>query len=67
MMIFNSFIAVNDFNFGTQITGWLSCFLANKRKLFEGICLALVGTFLQKSCEFFLYTKPFCEKPITTN
>ena len=38
-------------------------FSCQQKKTFEGICLAVVGTF-QKSCEFFLYTKPFCEKPI---
>ena len=48
MMIFNSYIAVNDFNFGTQIMDWPSRFLSNKIKLCEGICLALVGTFHQK-------------------
>ena len=30
MMIFNSFIAASDYNFGAKMTKWPSCFLADK-------------------------------------
>ena len=40
MMIFNSNTVANDYNFVT--------FSCRQIKLFEGICLALVGKFLHK-------------------
>ena len=30
ILIFNSFIAANDYNFGVQLTEWLSCFCTDK-------------------------------------
>ena len=42
------------------MTEWPPLFLAEK-KTFGGICLAAAGKFLQKSCEFVLYLKPFCK------
>ena len=60
MMIFNSLIAANDYNFGAvQMTEEPLRFLADKHK---SIDLATAGTFLQKVCKFFLYLKPFCQK-----
>ena len=46
-IVFNSFTAANDYNFGTQMTEWLSVFLPT-HKTFKGICLAIVGKFLKK-------------------
>ena len=49
MMIFNSFAVANDYNFGAQrpnVRG--RRFFLPKNKIFEGICLALSGKFLQK-------------------
>ena len=49
MMIFNSFTATNDYNFGAR---WPKDrgrrFFSPTNKSFEGICLALTGKFLQK-------------------
>ena len=60
MMIFNTLIAANDYNFGAaQMTEESLRFLADKHK---SIDLATAGTFLQKVCKFFLYLKPFCQK-----
>ena len=49
MMIFNSFTVANDYNFGAPLPNSRSrrFFLATN-KTFEGVCLALVGKFLQK-------------------
>ena len=33
-----------------------------KNKTFEGICLAIMGKFLQKELWIYLYLKPFCKK-----
>ena len=61
MMIFNSTTVANDYNFGAQWPNDRSChFFLPTNKTFEGICLAIAGKFLQKSCEFFLYSKLFC-------
>ena len=64
MMIFNTLIAANDYNFGAaQTTEEPLRFLADKHK---SIDLATAATFLQKVCKFFLYLKPFCQqKPIS--
>ena len=49
MMIFNSFTVANDYNFGAPLPNSRSRrFFLAKNKTFEGICLALVGKFLQK-------------------
>ena len=50
MMIFNSFIDANDYNFGMQLTKFSHhiFLLKNKTLNFEGICLAVAGSFLQK-------------------
>ena len=49
MMIFNSFTVANDYNFGAQWpNGRGRRFFLPTNKTFEGICLALVGEFLQK-------------------
>ena len=49
MMIFNSFTAANDYNFGTQWSnGHGRRFILPTKKTFEGICLALSGKFIQK-------------------
>ena len=49
MMIFNSFTAANDYNFGAR---WPNDrgrrFFLPTNKSFEAICLALAGKFLQK-------------------
>ena len=47
MMIFNSFFAANDDKFGTQLTNSCHIFLP-LNKTFEGICLAVAESFLQK-------------------
>ena len=47
MMIFDSFIAANDYNFGEQMTELLSLFLADNESVLRH-CLALAETFLQK-------------------
>ena len=63
MMIFNSNIVANDYNFGEQgPNGRGRRFFLPTNKTFEGICLALAGKFLQRSCELFLYLKSFCKK-----
>ena len=49
MMIFNSNIVANDYNFGAQgPNGRGRRFFLPTNKTFEGICLALAGKFLQK-------------------
>ena len=49
MLIFNSFAVANDYNFGAQWPNVRSRrFFLPKNKIFEGICLALSGKFLQK-------------------
>ena len=48
MMIFNSFIDANDYNFGMQLTKFSHQIFLLKNKTFEGICLAVAGSFLQK-------------------
>ena len=35
-----------------------------KNKTFEGICLAIMGKFLQKELWIYLYLKPFCKKKL---
>ena len=55
MMIFNPFIAVNDFNFGTQMNLAIT-FSYQQNKTFKGICLAVMGTFLQEK----LHVNSFC-------
>ena len=49
MMIFNSFNAANDYNFGAQDrTAVASRVLLPANKTLGGICLALAGKFFQK-------------------
>ena len=49
MMIFNSFIVANDYNFGVPLPkGRGRRFFLARNKTFEGVCLALAGKFLQK-------------------
>ena len=49
MMIVNSFTVANYYNFGAQWpNGCSGRFVLLTNKTFEGICLALVGKFLQK-------------------
>ena len=49
LMIFNSFTGANDYNFGAQWpSGRGRRFFLPTNKTFEGICLAVVGKFLQK-------------------
>jgi len=45
MVIFNSFTAANDYNFGAHLPNGRHGFLPTN-KTFEGICLALAGKFL---------------------
>ena len=47
MMVFNSFTAVNDYNFGTQMTKWLSIFLPTN-ELLKGFAKLLWGSFLKE-------------------
>ena len=48
MMIFNSFTAATDYNFGAQWPNGGPVFLpTKKKKTFEGICLALSGKLRQ--------------------
>ena len=48
MMIVNSFTVAKYYNFGAQwLNGCGSRFVLLTNKTFEGICLALVGKFLQ--------------------
>ena len=47
MMVFNSFAFANDYNLGAQWPNGRRVFLPTN-KTFQGICLALVGKFLQK-------------------
>ena len=48
-MSFNSFAVANDYNFGVQDrTAAAVAFSCRQIKLFNGICLALAGKFLQK-------------------
>ena len=48
MMVFNSFTAANNYYFGAQMTKRLLHFLADKMKLFEGVCVTIGGKCLQK-------------------
>ena len=49
MMIFNSFIVANDYNFGAPLpNGRGRRFFLARNKTVEGVCLALAGKFLQK-------------------
>ena len=49
MMIFNSFIVANDYNFGERWpNGRGRRFFLAANKTFEGVCLALAGKFFQK-------------------
>ena len=54
MMIFNSFVDANDYNFGAHKWPNSRHVFLPTNKTFEGICLALTGTFLEKSGEFSL-------------
>ena len=55
MMIFNSFITTKDYNFGCNWLNGLHVFLPTN-KAFEGICLALVRTFIQNElCILFVF------------
>ena len=51
-MIFNSFIAANDYNFGVQLTKQPYIFLL-MNKTFEGSCLAVAESFLRKALSIF--------------
>ena len=58
MMIFNSFTVANDYNFGARSpNGRGRRFFLATNKTFEGVCLALGGSFFKRSCEFCLYLK----------
>ena len=62
MMIFNSFTVANDYNFGAQVTERPSRFLCRQIKLLKAFVQLLRGNFFKRSCEFFLYLKPFYKK-----
>ena len=53
-MIFNSFIAANDYNFVVQLTKQPYIFLLIN-KTFEGSCLAVAESFLQKALSIFFF------------
>ena len=51
MMVFNSFTATNDYNFGKQRIQWPSHFPANKKKLLKAFVWLLWGNFFRGSYE----------------
>ena len=67
-MIFNSFIAAKDCNFGTQMTlHTFSCHIFSLiNEIFDRVCFALAETFLQKdqAVNSFCIQKLFCKKAI---
>ena len=61
MMVFNSFTAANDYNFGANhpMAGAFSC---SPIKLLKAFVQLLWGNLFKRSYGFFLFLKPFCKK-----
>ena len=65
MMIFNSFIVANYYNFGAQWpSGSGRRFFLPTNETFEGICLALSGKFLQKELWILFVFKIILQKRV---